>query len=142
MNKPLLTALSVMLVTGMVEAAEPSRVTTPPNPDVVTTTDGVATTQGTLPDNTKINKRDKDERTVTPMDQSNAKADLDITQAIRKSIMKQDLSTNAKNVKVITQNGEVTLRGPVNSTEEVEKIIQIAKAVPSVKTLNNQLEVK
>ncbi len=136
MKKPLLTAMSLILVTCMVEAAEPSRMTSP------ATTEGGATTEGTLPDNTKINKRDRDARTVTPMDQSNSQADVDITQAIRKSIMKQELSTNAKNIKVITQNGEVTLRGPVNSDAEVEKIIQLAKAVPSVKTLHNELEVK
>ena len=142
MNKPLLIAVSLILVTCMVEAAEPSKTTSSTTTEGVTPGGGTATTEGTLPDNTKINKRDRDARTVTPMDQANNQVDLDITQAIRKSIMKQELSTNAKNIKIITQNGEVTLRGPVNSDAEAEKIIQLAKAVPSVKTLHNQLEVK
>lgn len=93
-------------------------------------------------DNTGMNKRDRDDRTVTPMNQSNNKEDLEITQAIRKSLMKQELSTNAKNIKVITQNGDVTLRGPVNNKAELEKVTQLAKAVPGIKNLNNELEVK
>lgn len=94
------------------------------------------------PDNTKVNKRDRDEKTLTPLDQSNSKEDRGITQAIRKSIMQQGLSVNAKNIKIITRNGEVTLRGPVNNAAEVEKILEVAKAVQGIKLLNNQLEVK
>jgi osmotically-inducible protein OsmY len=45
------------------------------------------------------------------LDPSNTRADIQIIQAIRTSIMKQKLSTNAKNIKVITQSGVVTLRG-------------------------------
>ena len=99
-------------------------------------------TEANKADNTGMNKRDRDDRTVTPMNQSNNKEDLDITQAIRKSLMKQELSTNAKNIKVITQNGDVTLRGPVNNKAELEKVTQLAKAVPGIKNLNNELEVK
>ena len=99
-------------------------------------------TEANKADNTGMNKRDRDDRTVTPMNQSNNKEDLEITQAIRKSLMKQELSTNAKNIKVITQNGDVTLRGPVNNKAELEKVTQLAKAVPGIKNLNNELEVK
>lgn len=93
-------------------------------------------------DNTNINKRDRNDQTLTPPDQSNSQNDMNITQAIRKSIMKQDLSSYAKNIKIITQNGNVTLRGPVNNSAEVEKIAALASAVSGIKTLNNQLEVK
>lgn len=93
------------------------------------------------PENTRINKRDRDEA-VTPMDQSNSQPDLDITQALRKSIMDQDLSMDAKNIKIITRNGDVILRGPVKSAAEKSRIAELAKAVPGIKTLNNQLEVK
>lgn len=96
----------------------------------------------TTPDNTRVNKRDRDEKTLTPLDQSNSEEDRSITQAIRKSIMHQELSVNAKNIKIITRNGEVTLRGPVNNAAEAEKIVQVAKAVQGIKSLNNQLEVK
>lgn len=93
-------------------------------------------------DNTGMNKRDRNDRTVTPMNQSNNKEDLEITQTIRKSLMKQELSTNAKNIKVITQDGDVTLRGPVNNKAEIETITQLVKAVPGIKNLHNELEVK
>lgn len=137
MNRPILTAISLTLISYAAQASEAGSVGTssqPPQPMV---------NEHTLPDNTEINKRDRDANTKTPMDQSLTKSDQAITQHIRKSIMKEeDLSTNAKNVKVITQNGEVTLRGPVNSRVELETIVERAKAVPGVKTLRNQLEVK
>lgn len=134
MKKFLLTTMSLMLVTGMVEAREPLTSDTPaPNRTA---------TEKTMPNNTEINKRDRDESALTPLDQSNSQADLDITQAIRKSLMQQNLSMDAKNVKIITQNGEVTLRGPVKSRGEIETIVNLAKSVPRVKMLHNQLEVK
>lgn len=140
MKKPLLVALGLALVTFAAQAADKgdnansaseTRMTSEP-----------MTSENVKPNNTEVNKRDRDGQTLTPMDQSNSKADINITQAIRKAIMKQKLSTNAKNIKVITQDGEVTLRGPVNSKTEVDKIVTLAKAVPGIKTLNNQLEVK
>jgi len=94
------------------------------------------------PDNTKINKRDRDDATLTPLDQSNQKSDLRISQAIRKSLIKNRLSVNAKNIKIITINGEVTLRGPVNNNAEKKKIAKLTTAVAGVKSLNNELEVK
>lgn len=135
MKKTLFIATGVMLVTFMVQAAE----------HLVgshTVTGMPATTEAVKPDNTQVNKRDRGEQTLTPLDQSNTKADTKITQAIRKSIMKQKLSMNAKNIKVITQSGAVTLRGPVNTRAELETIARLAKAVPGVKTLTNELEVK
>lgn len=93
-------------------------------------------------DNTTVNKRDRNEQTLTPLDQSNTKLDREITQAIRQSIVKRNFSTNAKNIKIITQDGEVTLRGPVDSSSEAEKLAELAKAVPGIKILNNYLEVK
>lgn len=130
MNKPLLTALSLVLTTSLAHAADNS------------VSDTYSATEHVKPNNTEVNKRDRNDQTLTPMDQSNSKSDIDITQAIRKSIMKQELSINAKNIKIITQNGEVTLRGPVNSNTEVKKIAELAKAVPGIKALNNELEVK
>src|SRR5712691_4981551 len=74
-----------------------------------------ATPAQTAPDNTGRNVRDRSGDTVTPGDQSNNKADLNLTQQIRKALMAdKSLSTNAKNIKIITNNGAVTLRGPVN----------------------------
>src|SRR6202030_4487036 len=76
-----------------------------------------AQTDGNHPaDNTAVNQRDRGNDTVTPMDQSNKPSDLKMTQEIRRAIVKDDaLSTDAKNIKIITIDGAVTLRGPVKS---------------------------
>ena len=92
--------------------------------------------------NTGINKRDRDDATLTPMDQMNNESDLKITQEIRQALMKGEFSMDAKNIKVITRNGAVTLRGPVKTAAEREKISALVKAMPGIKSIDNQLEVK
>ena len=92
--------------------------------------------------NTGINKRDRDDKNLTPMDQMNNKADLKITQEIRQALMKDEFSMDAKNIKVITRNSVVTLRGPVKSAAELEKINIAVKAIPGIKSIDNQLQVK
>lgn len=93
-------------------------------------------------DNTGVNKRDRDDKTLTPMDQKNNQSDLNITQDIRQALMKDEFSTDAKNIKVITRDGKVTLRGPVSSAAEREKINTLVKAMPGIKSFDNQLQVK
>ena len=94
-------------------------------------------------DNTKKNERDRSGETKTPGDQSNAPEDLKTTQAIRQALMKDDgLSMTAKNIKVITSGGHVTLRGPVKSAEEKMKIDKLAKSAAGHAKVDNQLEVK
>ena len=74
---------------------------------------------GAAPDNTKVNKRDANSAALTPVDQGNGETDLRITQQIRQAVMADNsLSFTAKNVKIITKNGSVTLRGPVNTAAE------------------------
>ena len=98
---------------------------------------------GVQPDNTKINKRDKDSSALTPMDQGGSESDRKITQQIRQAVMKDgSLSFTAKNAKIITIDGKVTLRGPVNSAAERSAIETAAKAVAGVTKVDNQLEVK
>lgn len=98
---------------------------------------------GAKADNTARNERDSDTDTLTPLDQSSASSDIEITQAIRKKVIgADDLSFNAKNVKIITVSGKVTLRGPVESSEERAVIERSARDVPGVKRVDNQLEVK
>jgi hyperosmotically inducible protein len=93
-------------------------------------------------DNSGKNVRDRQDSSRTSGDQSNNKADLAITQAIRKAVVADKaLSTNAHNVKIITTNGVVTLRGPVNSPEEKETIAMKAKRVAGVKSVDNKLEI-
>jgi osmotically-inducible protein OsmY len=94
------------------------------------------------PDNSGRNVRDRSGDTKTPGDQSENEADRTITQNIRQAITgDESLSTNAKNVKIITNDGTVTLRGPVKSEKEKTEIEAKAKQVAGVKRVDNQLEV-
>ena len=100
-------------------------------------TDGYAT------DNTGLNVRDRDGATLTPLDQSDRAKDVTITQQIRHSITgDKTMSLDAHNVKIITIEGVVTLRGPVSSVEEKLSIAGIAETTPGVLKVDNQLEVK
>ena len=102
-----------------------------------------ADNEKTKPDNTAVNERDRSGETQTSGDQSNSPADLKITQTIRQALMKDsELSTTAKNVKIITNNGQVTLRGPVKNAQEKTKIDQLAKSAASGAKIDDQLEVK
>jgi hyperosmotically inducible periplasmic protein len=94
------------------------------------------------PDNSGRNVRDRSGDTKTPGDQSENEADRTITQNIRQAITADDsFSTNAKNVKIITNDGTVTLRGPVKSEKEKAEIEAKAKQVAGVKRVDNQLEI-
>lgn len=93
-------------------------------------------------DNSRVNKRDKNDSALTPMDQGGSEADRKITQQIRQDLMKdKSLSFTAKNVKVITINGKVTLRGPVKSEAERTAIEAAARrAAGSGGAVDSQLE--
>ncbi|MEY2409897.1 MAG: hyperosmotically inducible periplasmic protein, partial [Verrucomicrobiota bacterium] len=94
-------------------------------------------------DNTARNVRDRKSATLTPIDQGTSAADMDTTRRIRKEIVGQDgLSVYARNVKVITLNGRVTLRGPVHTEEEKARISDIANRIARSENVDNQLEVK
>jgi len=95
------------------------------------------------PDNTATNERDRSGQTRTSGDQSNSSADLKTTQAIRRALMNDgELSMTAKNIKIITAEGQVTLRGPVKTAEEKAKIDQLAKSAAGGAKIDDQLEVK
>ena len=93
-------------------------------------------------DNSAVNKRDQDASAKTPFDQNENKADIGITANIRKSVVDTKMSINAQNVKIITQDGVVTLRGPVKTQEEKDRIEEIARSVAGVKTVESQLDVE
>ena len=98
--------------------------------------------QTTAPDNSGTNVRDRNDQTKTAGDQSESEADRTISQNIRQSLTSDDsLSTNGKNVKVITIDGKVTLRGPVKSDQEKAAIAAKAQQVAGVKNVDNQLEI-
>ena len=101
-----------------------------------------AANTGSAADNTGVNTRDRAQGAVTPMDQSNQDHDLALTRQIRQAITDNDsLSTEAQNVKVITQNGVVVLRGPVENAGEKATIVAIASRTAGVSRVDDQLEV-
>jgi osmotically-inducible protein OsmY len=94
------------------------------------------------PDNTSANKPDRQQGAVTADQQGNSAADLDVTKKIRESIVRdKGLSTYAHNVKVITRDGTVTLRGPVRSDDEKKSVESKAVAVAGAGHVVNDLTV-
>jgi hyperosmotically inducible protein len=97
----------------------------------------------TAADNTGVNERDRGNQTLTPGDQGNSESDLEITRRIRETVVDDDaLSFTAKNVKIITVDGRVTLRGPVRNQAERTNIEKKALAVAGAGQVVNQLEIK
>lgn len=94
------------------------------------------------PDNTGVNERDSDGTTKTPIDQDETSKDVQITADIRKQVLATEgMSVNARNAKIITSKGHVTLRGPVNSDDEKTKIEKIAANVAGAGNVTSELEV-
>lgn len=95
------------------------------------------------PDNTRVNRRDRNANTPTADRQQNARPDREVTKQIRDAIIADKaLSTYAHNVKVITQNGQVTLRGPVRSEEEKRAIEGKAAEIAGEGNVVSDLTVK
>ena len=129
LRKAMLCAL-VLLVLGSYTGTAPAA-------------DKTATTPSqTAPDNTGRNVRDRGGDTLTSGDQSENQADRTLTQQIRRELMAdKSLSTDAKNVKIVTINGVVTLRGPVNTAKEKSIIEAKAQSVAGTTNVDSQLEV-
>ena len=126
---------------------DPSNTTAAPAPGAVRPSNDATVPPTTAPataaDNTKRNERDRNDAALTSGDQGNGESDLKITQRIRQAVMSDgSLSFNAKNVKIITVGGKVTLRGPVKSDAERAAIEAAAKSVAGAGQVDNQLEVK
>jgi osmotically-inducible protein OsmY len=80
---------------------------------------------------------------MTADQQSNAKSDVELTRKIRRAVVKDhSLSMLAHNVKIVSANGSVTLRGPVKTEEEKTAVAGKAQAIAGAGKVNNQLEVK
>ena len=98
--------------------------------------------QQNAPDNTKTNQGDANKGATTADQQKMNAADRNITKEIRSSIMKdKSLSTYAHNIKIITQDGKVTLKGPVRSEDEKAAIESKAVAIAGANNVTDQLEV-
>jgi osmotically-inducible protein OsmY len=93
-------------------------------------------------DNSKTNQRDNPQTSPTADQQKMNPADREITKKIRMAIHKDaTLSTYAHNVKIISQDGKVTLKGPVRSDDEKANIAAKATAVAGDGNVDNQLDV-
>ena len=103
-----------------------------------------ATDDKTKPDNTSVNKRDQNPGEATADQQKMNAADRALTAKIRKAVIAdKNLSTYAHNVKIISQNGTVTLKGPVQSDDEVKSIMAKAtEGAGSPDKVVNQMSVK
>jgi len=93
-------------------------------------------------DNTAVNQRDQDSAAKTPFDQGQNSRDVNLTAEIRQKIVNHSgMSINGRNVKIISENGKVTLRGPVDSQTEKDHIDEMAKDSAGAANVANHLEV-
>jgi hyperosmotically inducible protein len=93
-------------------------------------------------DNSAVNQRDASGETKTPLDQGQNSADVERTAEIRRRVLDLDgVSINARNVKIISVNGQVTLRGPVDNEAEKDAIYKVAAEVAGEENIVNELEV-
>jgi hyperosmotically inducible protein len=94
-------------------------------------------------DNSKMNQQDQSNNQPTADQQKNNRSDQDITRQIRQSIVAdKSLSTYAHNVKIITQDGQVTLKGPVRSEDEKQAVASKATAVAGENKVTDDLSIK
>ena len=95
------------------------------------------------PDNTAVNKADRDKAVPTADQGKNNLSDRDLMKHIRQDVVKdKSLSTYAHNVKIIASHGKVTLRGPVHSEDEKKAIEEHAKKYAGEGNVTNDLTVK
>jgi len=99
--------------------------------------------QSPAPDNTRVNKADRDTSQPTADQGKNNMSDRDLEKNIRRDVVKdKSLSTYGHNVKIISQHGTVTLRGPVHSEDEKRAIEEHARKYAGDGHVNNELTVK
>jgi hyperosmotically inducible protein len=104
----------------------------------------LAEATNTQPDNSAVNARDHhaDAKTADHQGRS-TKRDVDLTRMIRRELTKDSsLSTYAKNIKIVTEDGNVTLRGPVHTNDEKMKVESIAQKIVGQANIQNELEIK
>lgn len=131
---------SLCVISCFMVGCETETAPTPTTPNMTTDRDSPSPSN-TSPTNSGINERDRDSSAKTPIDQNENQQDINITAEIRKQVVATEMSTNAHNVKIITQDGKVTLRGPVDSEDEKSRIEKIAQDVAGKENVDNQIEV-
>lgn len=127
MKKLLASVLSLVLwgSLGAARAQQDSGATAPP------------------PNNTKVNRRDRNRAEPTAQQQKENPSDRQLAKEVRRALVKdKSLSTSAHNVKVIAQNGTVTLKGPVKSEQEKQAVEQKATQVAGADKVNSEIQVE
>jgi len=100
-------------------------------------------TKSTAADNTAVNKRDRKDQSPSADKAKDNSSDREVMKHIRKDVVDdKSLSTYAHNVKIVSVNGKVTLRGPVRSEEEKRAIEEHAKKYAGDQNVTNELTVK
>ena len=93
-------------------------------------------------DNTKVNQRDREKGATTADQQKENATDRELTQNIRRALMNdKTLSTYAHNVKIVAQNGQVTLKGPVRTEAEKHAVEAKAIEVAGAGRVTNQISI-
>ena len=136
-TKAKLSALGAVLVGSLAFAGEPGQA------DAHGKAQGSKVeATGSATDNTAANKRDRDDAEPTADQQKNTKSDVDLAARIRRSIVgDKSLSTYAHNVKIIAQNGHVTLKGPVHSEAEKNTVERTASSIAGRENVKNEIEI-
>lgn len=101
------------------------------------------TNQSPPADNTKVNQRDRNQSEATADRQKESPSDRQLVQQIRRALVKdKSLSTNAHNIKVIAQNGVVTLKGPVDSDSEKQAVEAKAAEVAGSDKVSSEIQIR
>ena len=145
-NSGLLLSLSsgvfLVLLIGCAESPDRRRFASTPDNGLVAMQNQTSEVNSNA-DNSGNNVRDRAGNTLTPGDQGNSLDDRDLTQRIRKSLVASPAySLIAKNIKIITVNGKVTLRGPVKSESEKTEVVNLARSIAGEGNVEDQLEIE
>jgi len=136
LSRTVLAAAIALALSSPLYAADPEPTTTHAAADLA------AVSETKPADNSARNARDAAGDKVTPLDQSHAESDVEMTRSIRKMLVDDDtLGMNAQNVKVITVDGKVTLRGPVATADERVRVVAIANKAAGADRVVNELQV-
>jgi osmotically-inducible protein OsmY len=102
-----------------------------------------ATQSGTSSDNTKVNQRDRKASEPTADQGKNASSDRETMRKIRRAVVAdKSLSTYAHNIKIISEHGKVTLKGPVHTEDEKKAIESKATEIAGAGNVTNEITVK
>jgi hyperosmotically inducible protein len=124
----ILPVVGLSMMTLFVVPASAQNTAAPPNPS---------------PDNTKVNERDRNASEPTADQGKNNNSDRETMRKIRRAILNdKSLSTYAHNIKIISQHGKVTLKGPVHTEDEKKSIEAKATEIAGDGNVTNQITVK